>query len=205
MLFLFCQRIQMQINRFFQFKFFGGKSVSSERYQATFDSPGIEMLRISSSRSDRVIYMKTFLPKGTPKYCSPSWAKKVIPTVICICAFINLPYFFIFKEIDGRFTTTDFFESISIILIGSNGMMISIMRKLYRSSYSIRNGNSSCEKKQLFSQTQLTLTIIVVVFLFLIGEIPMYLASRRSAITMLFQRWKHFELLLPFCTPYISV
>lgn len=60
---------------------------------------------------DRVIYMKTFLPKGTPKYCSPSWAKKIIPTIICVCVLINLPYFFIFKEVDGRLKTSAFFES----------------------------------------------------------------------------------------------
>lgn len=55
--------------------------------------------------------MKACLPKGTPKYCSPAWAKKVIPAVICVCVFINLPYFFIFKEADGNLTTTAFFES----------------------------------------------------------------------------------------------
>ncbi|XP_037032719.1 uncharacterized protein LOC119071773 isoform X2 [Bradysia coprophila] len=152
---------------------------------------------------DRVIYMKTCLPKGIPKYCQPTVAKKVVSVIICVCVFCNLPYFFIYQEVDGRLVTSAFFESIwysiynwikffilvlsSAILIGTNAKMICIMRKWYKRSYLLRCGNSMSEKKQLFSQTQLTLTIIVVVFLFLIGEIPMYLASRRSAITMLFQ------------------
>lgn len=75
-------------------------------------SGGIGNFVIVGVAIDRLVYIKSFMPRGAPPFCCPIVARKLILGIIVFASLTNIPCFLIF-EVDeyGYVQTTDFYFS----------------------------------------------------------------------------------------------
>ncbi|XP_024941951.1 uncharacterized protein LOC107268961 isoform X2 [Cephus cinctus] len=156
---------------------------------------------------DRLVLVAGSPKCKPPKFCDNQVARKLLTCSFCCAIFLNLPYCFIYTYNElGELTTTEFFRSRwynlqnwfqlvmfglvpAVFLLVGNGVMCVTVRRL------IRQREIFLQRKQireryclnvLTDQVRLTITLVGIVFLFLVGEVPTHLASRRSAISILY-------------------
>ncbi|CAD7089488.1 unnamed protein product [Hermetia illucens] len=152
---------------------------------------------------DRLVYLKNGLPQTVPKFCTKGVARVIVACVLMVAIFLNVPYFFIFEHKDGNFYTTTFYHSdlyviynwvnffvvsifpVVFLMIG-NTIMILVVRKWANSPCIQKSGIRCADKRRYKYQMKLVATLIAIICLFYIGDIPAHLVSRKSAIVLLF-------------------
>ncbi|KAI8128964.1 putative G-protein coupled receptor B0563.6 [Lucilia cuprina] len=157
---------------------------------------------------DRFIYLRWGIPNGTPKFCRRFVARRMIFAVILLAIIVNVPYFCVFVvNDDGTFETTAFYFSkyymihnwftfilltllpAIFLMVGNTAILIAFCQwtkqsKKCQSNYaSASNKNAQNRYKH---QMKLTVTIIIVITLYLVGELPAHLTSRKSAVNLLY-------------------
>ncbi|XP_018567307.1 uncharacterized protein LOC108907939 [Anoplophora glabripennis] len=145
---------------------------------------------------DRVLYLWNPVQCTKPKFCNRIVARKIMAAAVLLSILLNLPYCFIFTWSDeGVLVTTYFFDSVfytafnwfmltffsimpGIVLIFGNGFLIMSLKKA-------RKITVKCNGKRK-DHTNLTITLISIIVLFLVSEVPATLVSRTNAVPILF-------------------
>ncbi|KYM80397.1 hypothetical protein ALC53_09136, partial [Atta colombica] len=121
--------------------------------------------------------------------------------IIFFAILINISYCFMYKYNErGKLITTNFFRSrwfnlqtwlqfiifglIAAYLLIANLIMIYLMRRAPQAERDVESKNI-CEGNRLRVITSRLTIMLGIVFLFLVGELPTHLASRRSAVSLL--------------------
>ncbi|XP_044264719.1 probable G-protein coupled receptor B0563.6 [Tribolium madens] len=150
---------------------------------------------------DRVCYLSNPLTRQKPKFCHEYVARRIMLGCVVVSVLANLPYCFIFVTNNGedvetkpfyyassydvynwmRFIILGIFPSIFLII--GNSFLISNLRKI-KKMYGKCNTSIKCRKPQNY--TNLTMTLILIVFFFLISQIPSMLTNRASASSFFF-------------------
>ncbi|KAL6255375.1 hypothetical protein P5V15_013713 [Pogonomyrmex californicus] len=153
---------------------------------------------------DRLIIVCSMPRCKPPKFCSQYVARKLMIFATFLAILINIPYCFMYTYNEsGDLVTTNFFHSRwfnlqnwlqftifglipAVFLLIANAIMccsvrrVLIQREILLKRKNIREGN------RLRDQARLTIMLVGIVFLFLVGELPTHLASRRSAVSLLY-------------------
>nr|CAI5830110.1 unnamed protein product [Callosobruchus analis] len=144
---------------------------------------------------DRVLYLWNPVCSTKPKFCNPKIARRIMTFGFFLSIILNLPYCFIFYWDGTTLATTQFFDSRfygifnwimlvcfsfvpAIILIFGNGFLIASLRRAKEIT------NKVGKRKK--DHTHLTVTLISIIVLFLISEIPSSLVNRTRAVSILF-------------------
>ncbi|KAH0948023.1 hypothetical protein HN011_012097 [Eciton burchellii] len=153
---------------------------------------------------DRLILLYSMPRFKPPKFCSQEIARKLMIFAICFAVLFNIPYCFMYTYNNrGELVTTSFFHSkwynlhnwLQFIIFGllpagflliANVIMCYSVRKLLKQRNVLLRRKHIREGNRLRDQARLTTMLIGVVFLFLVGEVPTHLASRRSAVSLLY-------------------
>ncbi|XP_012273214.1 uncharacterized protein LOC105695828 [Orussus abietinus] len=153
---------------------------------------------------DRLILISGPPKCKPPRFCDDKVAKKLMISCCFFSLMVNIPYCFIYTyNDDGHLTTTRFFESWlydvqnwfqlamfglvpAVFLLVGNGIMCHAVRKAMRQRELFMKRRKIREGNCLRDQTRLTITLVGIVFIFLVGEFPTHLASRRSAASILY-------------------
>ncbi|XP_046820193.1 uncharacterized protein LOC124424755 [Vespa crabro] len=140
----------------------------------------------------------------TPKFCSQHIARKMMIVSTFFTIIINVPYCFIYKYNErGDLMTTRFFHSwlykllnwLQLIIFGllpaiflfiANSIMCFNMMKMLNQRKELLKRCNARECNQFRDQTRLTVMLVGIAFVFVVGEVPTHLASRRSAISLLY-------------------
>ncbi|XP_053964310.1 uncharacterized protein LOC128867233 [Anastrepha ludens] len=170
-------------------------------------STGAANLLLGSVSCDRWIYLRHGIANGTgpPRFCRRKVARRVIVMIIFVAVLLNIPYFFIFVvNDDGTIVAHKLYYSTyykihnwaSFILltllpaiflvIGNIAIIIAFRRWTKQSKKCHGNGNPKTTQKRYHHQMKLTVTIIILIMLYLIGELPAAMTSRKSAVNLLF-------------------
>ncbi|XP_046436176.1 uncharacterized protein LOC124310344 [Neodiprion virginianus] len=153
---------------------------------------------------DRLILISGPPKWKPPKFCSDAVARKVmIFSGFCAILF-NIPYCFIYTYNEkGELTTTEFFSSRyyniqnwfqlvafglvpAVFLLVGNAAMCVAVRRIMKQRQMLLQRKFTREGNCLQDQARLTITLVGIVFMFLVGEVPTHLASRRSAVSILY-------------------
>ncbi|KAI4480473.1 hypothetical protein M0802_014186, partial [Mischocyttarus mexicanus] len=139
-----------------------------------------------------------------PKFCSQYIARRMMIASTFFSIVINVPYCFMYKYNErGDLMTTGFFHSTlyklqnwlqlmifgllpAIFLFIANSIMCINMIRLLNQRKQLLKRCKAKECNQLRDQTRLTVMLVGVAFVFVIGEVPTHLASRRSAVSLLY-------------------
>ncbi|XP_020285995.1 probable G-protein coupled receptor 139 [Pseudomyrmex gracilis] len=153
---------------------------------------------------DRLIVVCSMPRCKPPKFCTQQVARKLMTFASCFAILINIPYCFMYKYNEhGDLVTTDFFHSrwyylqnwFQFVTFGlipaaflcvANGIMLFSVRKALRQREELLRSKNIREGNILQAQARLTIMLVGIVFLFLVGELPTHLASRRSAVSLLY-------------------
>ncbi|XP_004520338.1 uncharacterized protein LOC101453239 [Ceratitis capitata] len=173
-------------------------------------STGAANLLLGSVSCDRFIYLRYGLNNGNvpPRFCRRRVARRVIIVVIFTSVLLNLPYFFIFEvNDDGTFITHQLYYTTyykihnwctfilltilpALFLTIGNITIVIVFRRWTKQSKKChqRNGNVNAKimRKRYRHQLKLTITIIILIALYMIGELPAALTSRKNALNLLF-------------------
>ncbi|XP_039956691.1 uncharacterized protein LOC120772254 [Bactrocera tryoni] len=172
-------------------------------------STGAANLLLGSVSCDRWIYLNygIFNGCGPPRFCRRKIARRIIVIVIIISVILNMPYFFIFVvNDDGTFITHKLYYTIyykihnwcsftlltvlpAIFLMIGNIAIIAAFRRWTKQSKKFErygNNNAKTAKKRYHHQLKLTITIIILIILYMIGELPAALTSRKNALNLIF-------------------
>ncbi|XP_017470498.1 PREDICTED: uncharacterized protein LOC108362147, partial [Rhagoletis zephyria] len=172
-------------------------------------STGAANLLLASVSCDRWIYLRHGIANGggPPWFCRRKVARRVIGLVIVISVIINIPYFFVFVvNDDGTFKAhklyyTTFYKisnwsSLTLLtllpaiflVVGNIAIVIAFRRWTQQSRKFQRNGNANSKttQKRYHHQMKLTITIIIIITLYMVGELPAAMTSRKSALNLLF-------------------
>ncbi|XP_055856061.1 uncharacterized protein LOC129919232 [Episyrphus balteatus] len=155
---------------------------------------------------DRIVYLCHRLPQTPPRFCTRLVARTIVFGIILLSAILNSPYFFVFAtQIDGSFYVTNFYKSKTykiynwfsftvlciipglFLLIGNISLII-LFRKMVKKPKSCVPSRTVFQgtRKRQELQLKLTITIVIVVFLYLTGELPAHITSRKNAVNLLF-------------------
>ncbi|KAF7402591.1 hypothetical protein HZH66_004858 [Vespula vulgaris] len=140
----------------------------------------------------------------TPKFCSQHIARRMMIVSTFFTIIINVPYCFMYKyNARGDLMTTQFFHSwlyklqnwLQLMIFGllpaiflfiANSIMCFNMMKMLNQRKELLKRCNARECNQLRDQTRLTVMLVGIAFVFVVGEVPTHLASRRSAISLLY-------------------
>ncbi|XP_029158857.1 uncharacterized protein LOC114931084 isoform X2 [Nylanderia fulva] len=153
---------------------------------------------------DRLVTVCCMPRTKPPKFCTHQVARKLMTFGSCFAIFINIPYCFMFTyNSRGDLITTRLFHSrwfhlhnwLQFIIFGlipavflfiANGIMCYFVKKTLKQRELLLRRKNIREGNRLRDQARLTIMLVGIVFLFLIGELPTHLASRRSAVSLLY-------------------
>ncbi|KAH8234099.1 hypothetical protein KR038_001349 [Drosophila bunnanda] len=157
---------------------------------------------------DRFSYLSSFRKNngGAPRFCRRKVARYMIAMAISISIVVNMPYFFVFYlGSDGNCYVTDFYYSNfykvqnwftfallallpAIFLLIGNTAIIIAFRKWTKQSRRCNagTGDSRTTAKRYKHQMKLTISIVIVITLYLIGELPAHMTSRKSSLNLIF-------------------
>ncbi|RLU21704.1 hypothetical protein DMN91_006080 [Ooceraea biroi] len=153
---------------------------------------------------DRLILVSSMPRSKPPKFCSQQVARKLMVFATCFAILINIPYCFMYTYNNrGDLVTTKFFHSrwynlqnwLQFVIFGlipagflliANVIMCCSVRKLLKQRDVLLRRKRIREGNRLRDQARLTTMLIGIVFLFVVGELPTHLASRRSAVSLLY-------------------
>ncbi|KAK2576767.1 hypothetical protein KPH14_005412 [Odynerus spinipes] len=117
---------------------------------------------------------------------------------------INIPYCFIYAYNErGDLITTRFFHSWlyniqnwiqlmvfglipAVFLLVANTIMCFAVRKMLKQREQFLRRRSVRENNQARDQARLTVMLVGIAFVFVVGEVPTHFASRRSAVSLLY-------------------
>ncbi|KAH8321814.1 hypothetical protein KR067_002224 [Drosophila pandora] len=173
-------------------------------------STGAANLILACLSFDRLTYLSSIKKtNGAPPFCRRKVARYMIATVISISVVVNMPYFFVFYvDGDGTCRVTQFYFSFfykiqnwftfvllallpAIFLVIGNLAIIVAFRKWTKQSQRCHqsagnNANSITTAKRYQHQMKLTISIVIVITLYLIGELPAHMTSRKSSLNLIF-------------------
>ncbi|EDW48216.1 uncharacterized protein LOC6609519 [Drosophila sechellia] len=158
---------------------------------------------------DRFIYLSSFKRNnGAPRFCRRKVARCIIVVAIGISIVVNMPYFFVFYVSDSgtchvtEFYYTNFYKVQNwftfallallpaIFLLIGNGAIIIAFRKWTKQSRICQANNPAANSrttaKRYQHQMKLTISIVIVITLYLFGELPAHMTSRKSSLNLLF-------------------
>ncbi|XP_012258505.1 uncharacterized protein LOC105687427 [Athalia rosae] len=139
-----------------------------------------------------------------PKFCSEVVARRFMMCSSFCAIVFNIPYCFIYEYNEkGQLTTTRFFSSWiylvqnwfqlamfgfvpAIFLFVGNAAMCVAVRRIMKHRQILLQRKCTREGNCLQDQVRLTITLVGIVFMFLVGEVPTHFASRRSAVSILY-------------------
>ncbi|XP_013119379.2 C-C chemokine receptor type 6 [Stomoxys calcitrans] len=167
-------------------------------------STGAANLILACVSLDRFIYLRR-MGNGTPAFCRRIVARHMIVAAILIAIAINMPYFFVFVvNDDGSFETTPFYFSkyymvhnwltfvlltllpAIFLMVGNTAILIAFCRWTKKSKKCKNSNYSKTTKNRYKHQMKLTITILIVITLYLVGELPAHLTSRKCAVNLLY-------------------
>ncbi|XP_030563319.1 uncharacterized protein LOC115764450 [Drosophila novamexicana] len=173
-------------------------------------STGAANLILACVSLDRFIYLSRFtVGNGAPRFCRRKVARFMICFVILISILVNMPYFFCFVvDLDtATCHVTDFYYSkfyqihnwfsfallalipAVFLLIGNTAIIIAFRRwtkQGKRCQQSSCNDNERTTQKRYQHQMKLTISILIVITLYMVGELPAHMTSRKSSLNLLF-------------------
>ncbi|XP_018396687.1 PREDICTED: neuropeptide Y receptor type 6 [Cyphomyrmex costatus] len=153
---------------------------------------------------DRLIIVCSMPRCKSPKFCRQEVARKLMISATFFAILINIPYCFMYRYNErGELVTTNFFHSrwfnlqnwLQFIIFGllpavylliANLIMIRFVRRALKRREMLLKRKNIREGNRLRDQARLTIMLVGIVFLFLVGELPTHLASRRSAVSLLY-------------------
>ncbi|KAI8039686.1 uncharacterized protein LOC128253715 [Drosophila gunungcola] len=172
-------------------------------------STGAANLILACLSLDRFTYLSSFKRNnGAPRFCRRRVARCMILVAIGTSIVVNMPYFFVFYVTDsGTCHVTDFYYSkfykvqnwftfallallpAIFLFIGNTAIIIAFRKwtkqsRLCQSSGTAANGRTTAKRYQ--HQMKLTISIVIVITLYLIGELPAHMTSRKSSLNLLF-------------------
>ncbi|CAG9864209.1 unnamed protein product [Phyllotreta striolata] len=150
---------------------------------------------------DRVFYLWNPSRCGRPKFCDRKVARKSMIVGLIACIAINSPYCFIFeRNARGDLIVSEFFRSRNyiyfnwfmlflltiipgVVLISGNFFLLTALQKARRLSAKCCSTGKKLNAKE---HTAMTATLVCVITLFVLTEIPANLLSRTRAVTLIF-------------------
>ncbi|KAH8402039.1 hypothetical protein KR009_009370 [Drosophila setifemur] len=158
---------------------------------------------------DRFTFLASMRKQNiAPKFCRRKVARYMIAMMISISIVVNMPYFFVFYvETDGSCHVTQFYFTNfymvqnwftfallallpAIFLVVGNAAIVIAFRKWTKQSQRCQasgaNGNSRTTNKRYQHQMKLTISIVIVITLYLVGELPAHMTSRKSSLNLIF-------------------
>ncbi|EDV98479.1 uncharacterized protein LOC6568896 [Drosophila grimshawi] len=174
-------------------------------------STGAANLILACVSLDRFIYLWRFKSsRCAPHFCRRKIARLMISAVLLISVLTNLPYFFCFvvNLETGTCHVTDFYYSkyyqihnwfsfallallpAVFLLIGNMAIIVAFRRwtkqgKTCQQSCA-GNNNARTTQKRFQHQMKLTISILIVITLYMVGELPAHMTSRKSSLNLLF-------------------
>ncbi|KAM8712262.1 hypothetical protein ACLKA7_012736 [Drosophila subpalustris] len=173
-------------------------------------STGAANLILACVSMDRFIYLsRCKATNGAPRFCRRQVARYMICGVCLISVLVNMPYFFIFVvDLDtATCHVTSFYYSklyqwhnwfsfcllalipAIFLLIGNTVTIIVFRRWTKQSKLCCQNGandNVRTTQKRYQHQMKLTISIVIVITLYMVGELPAHMTSRKSSLNLLF-------------------
>ncbi|XP_016988796.1 uncharacterized protein LOC108051260 [Drosophila rhopaloa] len=172
-------------------------------------STGAANLILACLSLDRFTYLSSFKRNnGAPRFCRRKVARCMIVVAIGTSIVVNMPYFFVFYVSDsGTCHVTDFYYSkfykvqnwftfallallpAIFLLIGNTAIIIAFRKwtKQSRKCHASQpTANNRTTAKRYQHQMKLTISIVIVITLYLIGELPAHMTSRKSSLNLLF-------------------
>ncbi|KAG7200265.1 hypothetical protein KM043_017734 [Ampulex compressa] len=167
-------------------------------------SSNITVLAAVCVTVDRLMVVCSLPRCKPPKFCDQRVARKLMICATCFACLANLPYWFIYTYNErGVLVTTKFFHSrlynlqnwLQFAMFGlipagfllvANGIMCHSVRKTLKERQQLLKRKKVGEGNRLQDQARLTIMLVGIVFVFLVGEVPTHLASRRSAVSLLY-------------------
>ncbi|XP_034651277.1 uncharacterized protein LOC117890495 [Drosophila subobscura] len=172
-------------------------------------STGAANLILACLSLDRFTYLASFKRNsGPPRFCRRKVARYMIAIVIVISIGVNMPYFFVFYvDQDGTCHVQEFYYSTFykvhnwfsftllallpavFLLIGNTAIIIAFRRWTKQSRLcqsTANNGDTRTTIKRYQHQMKLTVSIVIVITLYMIGELPAHMTSRKSSLNLLF-------------------
>ncbi|ALC42812.1 CG15614 [Drosophila busckii] len=171
-------------------------------------STGAANLILACVSLDRFIYLSHFKAAGSgaPRFCRRKVARLMICVVILVSIIVNLPYFFIFV-VDlstASCHVTEFYYSkyyeihnwfsfallallpAIFLVIGNTAIIIAFRRWTKQSKICQQSCNNGTTQKRYQHQMKLTISIVIVITLYMVGELPAHMTSRKSSLNLLF-------------------
>ncbi|XP_017077661.1 uncharacterized protein LOC108112344 [Drosophila eugracilis] len=172
-------------------------------------STGAANLLLACLSLDRFTYLSSFKRNnGPPRFCRRKVARCMIAVAIGTSIVVNMPYFFVFYVNDsGTCHVTEFYYSNfykvqnwftfallallpAIFLFVGNGAIIIAFRRWTKQSRRCQSSNTTANNrttnKRYQHQMKLTISIVIVITLYLIGELPAHMTSRKSSLNLIF-------------------
>ncbi|XP_036144587.1 uncharacterized protein LOC105837665 isoform X2 [Monomorium pharaonis] len=153
---------------------------------------------------DRLIIVCSMPRTKPPRFCRQEVARKLMIFATCFAILINIPYCFMYRYNEhGDLVTTNFFHSRwynlqnwfqfiifglipAVFLLIANVIMLCSVKRVLKQREMLLKRKNIREGNKLQDQARLTIMLIGIVFLFIVGELPTHLASRRSAVSLLY-------------------
>ncbi|XP_067633159.1 uncharacterized protein [Eurosta solidaginis] len=172
-------------------------------------STGAANLLLAALSCDRWFYLRYGVANGCgqPRFCRRKVARRIIVVILFVAVLLNIPYFFVFVvHNDATFGIRELYVTnyykihnwVSFIMlsllpalfliIGHVAIIIAFRRWTNQSRKCRKYGQCSAKttQKRYQHQMKLTITIIVLIVLYMIGEMPAALTSRKSSLNLLF-------------------
>ncbi|XP_028520908.2 uncharacterized protein LOC107994511 [Apis cerana] len=139
-----------------------------------------------------------------PKFCDYRMARKLMIFFSCLAILLNVPYCLIYTYNEqGDLVTTSFFHSWlynlqnwlqfvlhglipTVLLLVANIIMCHSIRKILKRRQLVLWQKNIREGNRLKDQARMNVMMVGIVFVFLVGEVPTHLASRLTALTLLY-------------------
>ncbi|XP_003424755.2 probable G-protein coupled receptor B0563.6 [Nasonia vitripennis] len=167
-------------------------------------SSNVAVLAAVGVAIDRLVIVIAPAQCCQPRFCRKPIARKLMGFSILFVAVINIPFFFIYTYdergniVSNNLSKSCFYDVLNwfqLVIFGlipaiflpiSNAIMIFAVKKTMKQRVQLLKCRQSREGKYLCDQSKLTITLVGIVFIFLVGEVPTHLASRRSAVSILY-------------------
>ncbi|XP_017049229.1 LOW QUALITY PROTEIN: uncharacterized protein LOC108093613 [Drosophila ficusphila] len=172
-------------------------------------STGAANLILACLSVDRFTFLSSFKrTNGAPRFCRRKVARCMIAVAIGTSVVVNMPYFFVFYvSSTGTCHVTAFYYSTfykvqnwftfallallpAIFLLIGNTAIILAFRKWTKQSRRCQatetTANSRTTAKRYQHQMKLTISIVIVITLYLVGELPAHMTSRKSSLNLIF-------------------
>ncbi|XP_034103497.1 uncharacterized protein LOC117567548 [Drosophila albomicans] len=173
-------------------------------------STGAANLILAGLSLDRLVYLSRFKRNnGAPRFCRRKVARYMICGGLLVSIIVNMPYFFVFVvDLDTAtcYVTNLYYSKIyewhnwfsfallalipAVFLLMGNIVTIIVFHRWTKQSklchQSGNNDNDRTTQKRYQHQMKLTISIVIVITLYMVGELPAHMTSRKSSLNLLF-------------------